>query len=80
MNRVTKKKAAPGFYGTRWQVFVNGQPTDLFIEKSTPPKYGCPQMYDVIDGEDCQQVLFDVNSVGLAMTTIEKLVNLAAAT
>jgi hypothetical protein len=75
---VTKRKDGDGKFGPRYRILINGQPTAFCVEKSIPPKYRCPQMWDVIEGEDPEAVLFDSSGLDRALGTIQAIAEATA--
>ncbi len=71
---VTKRRDGRGYYGPRWRVVIDGKDSPFFIEKSVPPKYRHPQLWDVIEGEDAESVLFDSTGLDGALRVIETIV------
>jgi hypothetical protein len=62
-----------------WQVVIDGKPSTLVIAKGDPPKYRHPQLWDVIDGADGEQVwLFDASSLDRAVRIIERVLEAGA--
>jgi hypothetical protein len=58
---------------SRYVVLAAGQPTGIYIDKSTPAKYRAPQEWDVcIEGG---KYLFSCKGLGLCMQAIQKILD-----
>lgn len=76
---ITKKRDGDGLYGPRYRVLINGQHTPFTVEKSIPPKYGHPQLWDVIEGDDSNLgVLFDSHGLDRALGVIRVIAEVTA--
>lgn len=64
---IGKVRDGDGLFGPRWRVTINGAPSVFTIEKSIAPKYRQPQMWDVCEGDDPHNVLFDSSSLEMAL-------------
>ena len=74
--KIGKIKDGKGLYGTRYRITVDGVPTDFNVEKSVPPRYMMPQMWDVFEGDDPQMILFDGHSLFNCLEVFDRVVNI----
>ena len=68
--KITKIKEGMSTYGPYYLVLADGRSTGLFVHKSVPPKYMHPQTWDVTEGDDPQNILFETTSLMGALLTI----------
>ena len=69
--RVTKRRGGDGRFGPIWCVYIDGAPTNLTVTRSTPPKYGSIQEWDVLNGtDDDLDLVFSSKSLEGALATI----------
>lgn len=64
--KITKHKAEGG----GWQIYVGGRPTNLFIIKGDPARWGDRQDYLLVDEDD---FLFEAPGVSVLMMRLERI-------
>jgi len=65
------KKLAP----SRYAMLADGRGTGIYISKGEPPKYGCPQEWDVCLEDARHTYLFSCKGLGLCVEAIQKIVD-----
>jgi hypothetical protein len=72
LTTVTKRREGDAQNGPRYRVLINGEPSRLVIERGPAPKYGHPQLWEVIEPEQ-DAWLFDAKGLADALEIIRAI-------